>query len=201
MAVLKPRVAKQSWLALAALAALSWGCHSATDPDSACFVEPPSGQNQAALFTVLGSSTCGTGATSVSTIPTGSLAAVIKFRVRGARPNTLYYVQRAAEFPPTATSADGRCQRAEGGSPWTPADGFPDALWVPFPLPQTDQGPIKTLTTDAVGDGALDFEYRAPGIPGGARFDVSMRLVDANVGDSAGVTSELRSGCMTVLPQ
>jgi hypothetical protein len=124
----------------------------------------------------------------------------MKFRVRGARPNTLYYVQRAAEFPPNATSADGRCQRADGASPWTPADGFAGSIWVPFPLPYTDQGPIKTLTTDAAGDGTLEFEFLSPQIAAGLKFDLAMRIVDANAGDGTGVTSELRSGCMTVVP-
>jgi hypothetical protein len=67
-------------------------------------------------------------------------------------------------------------------------------------LPYTDQGPLNTLTTDAAGDASIDFEFVSPGIAAGTRFDVTMRLVDANVGDSAGVTSELRSGCMTIVP-
>ncbi len=177
------------------------GCHSATDPTPVCFVEPPSGTNQSGLYKVSGPGTCGTGATSVTPAPNGgTFAATLKFRVKGAKPSTLYYVQRAAEFPPNATSADGSCQRANGVSPWTAADGFTGATWATFPMPFTDQGPLKTLTTDAAGDGSLDFDFRSPQIPAGTKFDVVMRLVDANVGDDSGVSSELRSGCMTVLP-
>ena len=198
---LRLRVSRSSLVTLAAVAALSGGCHYATDPEPLCFVEPPSGTNQSALYRVSGPGTCGTGGTSVTArADGGTFAATLRFRVKGAKPNTLYYVQRAAEFPPNATSADRICQRADGASPWTAADGFTGAIWVPFPLPSTDQGPIKTLTTDSAGDASLDFEYRAPGIAAGTLFDVEMRLVDVNVGDGAGVTSELRSGCMTVLP-
>jgi hypothetical protein len=187
-----------STLALLAAFALAGGCSSPTEPT--CFVEPPSGTNQSALYKVSGPGTCGTGATSVTAVPNGgTFAATLKFRVLGAKPNTTYYVQRAAEFPPNATSADTRCQRAEGASPWTPTE-FAGATWVPFPMPYTDQGPLKTLTTDAAGAGSLDFEFKSPQIAAGTEFDVEMRLVDVNVGDEAGVTSELRSGCMKVRP-
>jgi hypothetical protein len=193
----------RSWiLALLAAGGLVDGCHSATDPTPACFVEPPSGTNQSLLYKVSGPGACDNlGGTSVTPTPNGgTFAATIKFSLKGAKPNTLYYVQRAAEFPANATSADGSCQRAEGAPPWTAADGFTGPTWVAFPMPYTDQGPIKTLTTNAAGDGTLDFEFHAPTIATGTKFDVTMRLVDANVGDETGVTSEMRSGCMTVLP-
>ena len=174
------------------------GCQSPTEPD-ACFVEPPSGAPQSALYGVSGSGSCDAGATAIAVRPNGgTFAGTMRFRVRGAKPNTLYYVQRAAEFPITASSADGLCQRANGAPPWTAADGFTGAIWVTFPLPY--QGPLKTLTTDAAGDASVDFEFLSPQIAAGTRFDVTMRIVDANVGDGTGVTSELRSGCMTVLP-
>jgi hypothetical protein len=117
--------------------------------------------------------------------------------VKGAKPSSVYFVQRAAEFPPNSTSADRSCQRADGLPPWTP-DGFTGSTWVTFSRPYTDQGPVKTIRTDAAGDGSLDFDFQSPQIPVGTRFDVAMRLVDADVGDESGVTSELRSGCMTV---
>jgi len=186
-------------VALAAVATLSAGCHSATDPTPACFVEPPSGAPQSALYRVTGSGTCDTGAVAIAVRPNGgTFAGTMKFRVRGARPNTLYYVQRAAEFPVNASSADGVCQRVDGTPPWTAADGFTGATWVVFPLPYP--GPIVTLTTDAAGDASVEFEFAAPQIAAGTRFDVMMRLVDVDVGDGNGVTSELRSGCMTVVP-
>ena len=201
---LRDRSRHRAWaVVLLAACGLAGACQSATDPDDppSCFVEPPSGAPQAALYRVTGSGTCDSGATAIAVRPNGGIfTGTMKFRVKGAKPNTLYFVQRAAEFPITATSADGVCQRANGASPWTAAEGFTVATWLTFPLPATDQGPIKTLTTDAAGDASIDFEFVSQQIAAGTKFDVTMRLVDANVGDSAGVTSELRSGCMTVLP-
>jgi hypothetical protein len=192
----------RAWaVVLLAACGLAGACHSPTEPPPACFVEPPSGAPQAALYRVTGSGTCDSGATAIAVRPNGGIfTGTMKFRVKGAKPNTLYYVQRAAEFPITASSADGVCQRANGAPPWTAADGFTSATWLTFPLPFSDQGPLNTLTTDAAGDASVDFEFSSPQIAAGTKFDVTMRLVDANVGDSAGVTSELRSGCMTVLP-
>ena len=198
---LTDRSRHRAWAVLLAACGLAGACHSATDPTPPCFVEPPSGAPQSALFRVSGSGTCDTGATAIAVRPNGGIfTGTMKFRVKGAKPNTLYYVQRAPDFPLTATSADGVCQRANGAPPWTAADGFTGSTWVTFPLPYTDQGPIKTLTTDAAGDASVDFEFSSPQIAPGDKFDVTMRLVDANVGDEAGVTSELRSGCMTVVP-
>ncbi len=179
------------------------GCHHASDPTSPCFVAPPEGTNQAALYRVAGPGTCdppgdSIGGTSVTSAPISAahFSATIRFRVRGARPNTLYYVQRAAEFaaPPPPLNSDRICQRADGLPPWTPADGFAGSPFVTFPRPYTDQGPIKTLTTDAAGDASLEFGFVSPQIPAGTLFDVAMRLVD----DENAPTSELRSGCMTV---
>ena len=199
---LRDRSRQRAWAGVLLTACgLAGACHSPTEPPPPCFVEPPSGAPQSALYRVLGSGACDSGATAVAVRPNGgTFAGTMKFRVKGAKPNTLYYVQRAADFPITATSADGVCQRANGAPPWTAADGFAGPTWATFPLPYTDQGPLKTLTTDAAGDASVDFEFSSPQIAAGTRFDVTMRLVDANVGDSAGVTSELRSGCMTVLP-
>ena len=190
----------RAWaVALLTSTGLAAACHSATDPTPVCYVAPPEGTAQAALYKVSGPGTCGTGATSVTSMPNGgTFAAIIRFRVKGAKPSTVYFVQRAAEDPPNSVSADKSCQRADGLPPWTLADGFTGSLWVTFPRPYTDQGPVKTLTTDAAGDGSLDFDYQSPKIPTGRRFDVAMRLVDADVGDESGMTSELRSGCMTV---
>jgi hypothetical protein len=166
------------------------GCHHAGDATAPCFAEPPDGTHQAALFPVTGGGACGTGGTSVTpfAVPERSFAAVIRFRVRGARPGTTYFVQRAPEVG-RELGADRVCQRADGLPPW--ADGTP--AFVTFPAPNA--GPKVTLTTGSSGDGELEFEYRAPGIPAGAEFDVQMRLVD----DESAPASELRSGCMTVL--
>ena len=186
--------------------ALLAACHHASDPSPLCFVEPPEGTTQAALYRVFGPGTCdppgsSLGGTSVTSSPIAarSFAATIRFKVRGAKPSTKYYVQRAAEFaiPPRPLSADGICQRADGLPPWTPADGSSVPAFVTFPLPYTDQGDRKSLTTDAAGDGSLEFHYESPQIPTGTIFDVEMRLVD----DEMIPTSELRSGCMKVLVQ
>jgi hypothetical protein len=175
------------------------GCSSATGPDeSTCYVEPPSGLAQATLYRVSGPGTCGTGGTSITTTPNGgTMSATMKFRVRGAKPNTVYFIQRAAEFPVNSSSADSVCQRADGQAPWTPGS-FPGQTWVTFPLPYADQGPVKTLTTDAAGDASIDFVFLSPQIAAGTIFDLAMRIVDSDVGDTAGVTSELRSGCMKI---
>jgi hypothetical protein len=189
-----------SMLLVAAACTAGMSCSSPTTPDE-CFVEPPTGAPQSALFRVTGSGSCDSGAVAIAVRPNGGIfTGTMKFRVRGAKPNTLYYVQRAAEFPITPSSADGACQRASGASPWTAADGFAGATWVTFPIPYTDQGPLKTLTTDGAGDASAEFEFISPQITTGTNFDVTMRLVDANVGDGTGVTSELHSGCMTVRP-
>jgi len=182
--------------AASVLAALA-GCHSVTDPPAACFIEPPSGETLSALGRVEGASSCDpAGAITATPFPNGgSFAVTIRVRLVGAKPKTVYYVQRAAEFPPNATSADKVCQRAEGT--W---EGFAGDPWVTFPRPSTSQGSPKTLMTDAAGNAVLEFDYFAPGIPTGAKFDVMMRLVDADVTGEAGITSELRSVCMTITP-
>lgn len=183
--------------AVAVMVALP-GCHSVTDPPAACFVEAPGGQTLSALTWVGGAGACDpAGAITATPFPNGgSFAVTIRVRLVGARPNTVYYVQRAAEFPQNATSADKICQRAEGR--W---EGFTGDPWVTFSRPSTSQGPLKTLTTDAAGNAVLEFDYFAPAIPTGAKFDVMMRLVDADVTGEAGIDSELRSVCMTITPQ
>jgi hypothetical protein len=194
---------RRSWtrtrvLTAASVMAALAGCHSVTDPPGACFVEPPSGDTLSALGWVEGAGACDpAGAITATPFPNGGTFAVtIRVRLVGARPSTLYYVQRAAEFPQNATSADKVCQRAEGT--W---EGFTGDPWVTFPRPSTSQGPTKTLTTDAAGNAVLEFDYFSPAIPTGAKFDVMMRLVDADVGGEGGISSELRSVCMTIVPR
>jgi len=171
-------------------AALS-GCHYAGEATSACYVQPPDGTNQSALYRVSGGGTCGTGGTSITSfaVPEGTFAATIRFRVRGALPNRAYLMQRAAEVGNVPLVADGVCQRADGLPPWPPTD----QRFFTFVDPSTGAG--RTLTTDANGDGSLDFEHHSASIQTGTQFDVEMRLVD----DATAPTSELRSGCMTVL--
>jgi hypothetical protein len=187
-------------MVLIALSAFG-ACHSDDEVES-CIVAPPPGTAQAALYVVTGPGTCANensaGATSVTSTPNGgSFAATIRILVKGAKPNTIYFIQRAPEFPSNETSADRSCQRADGLPPWTPPNYAGD-LWVTFPKPNTDQGPVKTLTTDAAGDASFEFAFHSPSIKTGTKFDVAMRLVDVDVPGVAGVTTELRSGCMTI---
>jgi hypothetical protein len=171
-------------------------CHFATDPTPLCYSAPPEGTHQSALYLVRGSAVCGTGGTSVTSIavPEATFVATIRFVVNRAKPNTTYFIQRAAEaFRSSTTDADGVCQRADGLPPWSASDP-PAPAFVTFPIPWKP-GPKIALTTDAEGSGSIEFEHQAASIPRGSSFDVQMRLVDSE--DAP--TSELRSGCMTVL--
>jgi hypothetical protein len=184
------------------VALLAWpglgGCHHATDATPPCFVEPPEGTNQSALYCASppdSCGTCGAGGASVTASALPGFDAIIRFRVRGAKPRTTYMAQRAPEvWADRPIDHDGICQRAEGLPPWT-ADGFAGPAFVTFPVP--NDGPKKTLATDTTGDGSLEFEIRFPGeeTPHGFQFDVVMRLVD----NETAPTTELRTGCMTVL--
>ena len=147
----------------------------------------PAGTHQAALSALLG---VGTGGVSVTptAIAQGTFDADIKVLLQKARANTTYTVQRAPEVG-RASAADGVCQRAAGTSPWAASDP-PAPAFVTF---MNGTAPY-TITTDSVGAGALDFEFKAPTILAGTIFDVMFRLVD-NV-DAP--TLEIRSACFTV---
>jgi len=173
---------------VSAAVSLLWaGCTSPTEPDP--FGEPPAGTHQSTLIAVVGTGTGGTSVTSRA--GSGHFVATIRFRVR-ARPSTTYLVQRAAELGRPAGD-DGVCQRADGLPPWSAADAPFGSTFVTFPRP--NDGPLLVITTNGLGEAALDYEFESPPIPTGTRFDVKMRLVD----DESAPTSELRSGCMTVV--
>lgn len=174
-------------VALAPMALWLIACNgSPTAPDA---VEPPPETHQSLFLAVVGT---GTGGVSVTPRPTpeGTFAADIKVRIRAARPNTTYLIQRAPEVG-RALASDGVCQRALGLAPWSASDP-PAPAFVTFPLPNS--GPLVSLTTSAGGDGSLDFEFRAASIRAGTAFDVMFRLVD----EATAPTTELRSGCFTV---
>lgn len=171
----------------AVLAALV-ACTSPAAPDP--FGDPPPGTYQSTLTAVVGSGEGGTSVTSVAH-PGGFFAGTMRFRIR-ARANTTYLVQRAADLG-RAAADDGVCQRAEGRAPWSPSDPPFGSPFVTFPLPF--EGALVTLTTDGRGEGSLDYAFETPQIPRGTRFDVKMRLVD----DERSPTSDLRSGCMTIV--
>ncbi|MEO7837083.1 MAG: hypothetical protein ABIS21_05525 [Acidimicrobiales bacterium] len=162
-------------------------CNSSpTAPDA---IEPPPGTHQSLFSAAIGPGTGGVSVTPRS-IPEGTFAADIRIRVRGARPNTTYLIQRAPEVG-RALASDGVCQRALGLSPWSASEPAAPAF-VTFPVPNS--GPLTSLTTSASGDGSLDFAFLVGSIPAGTRFDVMFRLVD----DTAAPAAELRSGCFTV---
>ena len=172
---------------LAAAAALMVGCgETATSPS---FAEPPAGTHQAVLVASIGR---GLGGVSVSPVAnaTHTFEATIRAEVARAARNTTYIVQRAPEVG-RASSSDGICQRALGQSPWSPSD--PPAPGGAFATFAPAGAPI-TLTTDASGNGSVEFRFAAAVIPAGTAFDVMFRLAD----DVAAPTTELRSTCFTV---
>lgn len=163
-------------------------CSDSTAPRDTTF-DNPVGIYQASMIAVVG---VGEGGVSVTpkSIPEAYFAADIKVRVRNAKPNAMYTVQRAPEIGRTASS-NGVCERALGLAPWSSTDA-PAAAFITFiPFGLTTEA---TFTTSASGEGMLDFEFRAPMIPKGTKFDVMFRLVD----DTAAPVSVLQSQCVTV---
>jgi hypothetical protein len=161
------------------------GCNPAlTTPTE---VTPP-GTHQSPLTAVGGSGRGGVSVTPKS-IPEQFMAVDISVLVSNARPNTRYFVQRAPDVG-RDLQTDGVCQRAAGVTPWS-ANDPPAPSFLTFPFGSG----TATLTTGADGIGNLNFEFLAPTIPAGASFDVMFRLVD----NETVPTSELRSGCFTVL--
>ena len=116
----------------------------------------------------------------------------MRFRVR-AKPNTTYLVQRAADLgragsttasasEPTACRPGRRRPSVRAGIRHLPASRGPC-------------GPLVSFATNASGEGSLDYNFDTPQITRGTRFDLRMRLVD----DENAPTSDLRSGCMTIV--
>ena len=109
-----------------------------------------------------------------STVP-GNFAVHIEARIRRAKPNTTYLLQRAAEAftttPPAgfpmATTIDGSCQRGLAIAPWS--------TLVPPPVAFVSWTP--TLTTDAQGNGETDFVFESTvPLP---LFDVMFRVIES----------------------
>jgi hypothetical protein len=148
----------------------------------------PRGAHQSALTAVLGS---GRGGVSVTpkTIPSGTMSVDISVILAGARPDTTYLVQRAADVN-RAPGADGICQRALGLPPWSPVDP-PVQRFTSFPVGDG----VATLSTGATGAGTVTFGYLSEMIAAGTIFDVMFRLVD----NETTPTTELRSGCFAVM--
>ncbi|MEO7837082.1 MAG: hypothetical protein ABIS21_05520 [Acidimicrobiales bacterium] len=180
----------RSWVvaAVAGAGASLGACGGPTDP--CFFIEPPSGTHQARVDAVVGQGIGGVSATSIPEAD-GTFHVLIRFRVKCGASGTTYTAQRASEGSSgKPLSSDGVCQRAQGQSPWTAADG---PAFVAFPRQDGGTGPV-TMTTSSTGEGSLDFDFRTPALHRGDRFDVEMRLVD----NEASPTSDLRSGCMTI---
>lgn len=171
---------------MAAAVAVMVGCgDSGTSPSP--FV-PPEGTHQAVLTASIGRGLGGVSVTPVANA-TRSFEATIRVRVGRARPNATYIIQRAPEIG-RANAADGICQRALGQSPWSPSDP-PVPAFITFAQPS---GSPTTLTTDANGNGSVEFQFAAATIPSGTVFDVMFRLAD----EVSAPTTELRSTCFTV---
>lgn len=165
--------------------ALTLACSSSsTAPTSSI----PAGTHQSAIAAVSGP---GRGGVSVTpkAIPEGTMLVDISISLTDARPNARYFVQRAPEVG-RALAADGICQRAAGSSPWSASDPAA-AAFLTFPIGTG----LATIVTAANGTGSLDFEFRSPTTPAGTVFDVMFRLVD----NETAPTTELRSGCFTVV--
>ena len=148
----------------------------------------PAGTHQSAIAAVSGPGRGGVSMTPKA-IPEGTMSVDISILLTDARPNATYFVQRAPEVG-RALAADGICQRAVGSSPWSASDPAAPAF-LTFPLGTG----LATMTTAANGTGFLDFNYRSPTLPAGLVFDVMFRLVD----NETAPTTELRSGCLTVV--
>lgn len=150
----------------------------------------PAGTVQASLASADMRSGGGGVSVTPKSIPEGSFAATIAVHVVNARPSTTYIVQRAPEVG-RALGSDGVCQRALGLAPWSPAD-TPAAAFLSFVLPG-ETSPVS-LTTSASGEGSVTFEFKAPMIPAGTRFDVMFRLLN----DPSVPSSVFQSNCFTV---
>jgi hypothetical protein len=163
-------------------------CGDSTSPRDTTF-DNPTGTYQASMVAVVG---LGEGGMSITpkAIPEGYFAADIKVRIRKARANATYVVQRAPEVG-RILGNDGVCERALSVAPWSSTDAPAPAFitFIPFGATTT-----ATFTTSASGDGMLDFEFRAAVIPKDTKFDVMFRIVD----DAAAPASVLLSQCVTV---
>ena len=179
------------WPMLLLSVLMGTGCSSkdATGPVDPVVPVIPAGTHQATLVNTDGK---GAGGLSVSpkTVPEGGFGATIVVHVLNGRPSTTYTVQRAPEIG-RALGSDGSCQRALGLTPWSSADPAA-AAFLSF-VPTGSATPV-TLMTSSTGEGTLTFEFRAPTIPVGTRFDVMFRLLD----DLSAPTSILLSSCFTV---
>lgn len=176
------------WPILVFAVLLGTGCKS-TDATAPEVPAIPGGTHRAALVNTDGKSAGGVSVTP-KTVTAGGFAANIVVHVLNGRPSTTYTVQRAPEIG-RALGSDGSCQRALGLAPWSSTDPAAAAFLTFVPTGGTT--PV-TVTTSSTGEATLTFEFLAPTIPTGTRFDVMFRLLD----DLSAPTSVLLSACFTV---
>ena len=164
------------------------GCSDVTSPPDPTY-DNPAGTHAASAVAIVGT---GTGGVSVTprAVAEGYFVADIKVRIRGAAPNTTYFIQRAPEVG-RPSSSNGVCERALGISPWSSSD-TQAAAFLTF-VPSGSTAPV-TIATNAAGDGSTDFEFRASMIPSGTKFDVMFRLIN----DEVSPTAIIMSQCFTV---
>ena len=126
----------------------------------------------------------------------GNFAVRIEAKVRGAKANASFQVQRAAEAfgagPPAgfdvSTLTDGSCQRGLAMAPWSAVT--PQPVYFSSFVDQGTGSPI--LTTNASGDGQADFgQALTTPLPA---FDVVFRLVEVGAAPKA----VLESSCTTL---
>ena len=125
-----------------------------------------------------------------------NFAVHIEVSVHGAKANTGFQVQRAAEAfgagPPAgfdvSTLTDGSCQRGLAMTPWSALT--PQPVYFSSFVDQGTGSPI--LTTNASGEGTADFQ-QANTTPLPA-FDVVFRLVEVGAAPKA----VLQSSCTTL---
>jgi hypothetical protein len=172
---------------VAAISAIA--CNDSSTAPIDTTYDNPLGTYPATMIAIVGT---GEGGMSVTpkAIAAGYFDADIKVRLRKGKPNTTYTVQRAPEIGRDFGS-NGVCERALNIAPWSSSEA-PAAAFLTF-VPMGVTTPA-TFTTTAAGDGMLDFEFAAPAILKGTRFDVMFRLVD----DGTAPTSVLLSQCVTV---
>jgi hypothetical protein len=111
-----------------------------------------------------------------------TLRGQVNINLHGAPPDTLLYVQIAADVGlPGGQQTDGVCQRAAAGL-FAPLASYPG-------------GPPATLQTSPGGAGAVHTSagINNPFLPDGARADLVIRLIDAL--PPATPTVELRTPC------
>ena len=176
-------------VALILCTAFSSACSSPTSPTRP---EAPPGAYRSTFTALRGERGFAGMSITPKGIAEGTMAADVSVRLVGLRPNATYLFQRAQEgVGGRALGSDGICQRALGLSPWSPSDP-PALIFQTMPLPAT--GPLVSITTTSIGDGAVDFEFRSLMILAGTTNDVMFRLVD----NEEAPTTELRTECMMV---